>query len=185
MTRLTCIPLLLLAISLAIPMNTAAQSAQSPELEAQKEAMASVAFLVGEWRGSGWWDVGQGRIQIESSEVVESRLDGLALVIEGHHTSRMDTASEPVVVHHALAMMTYDPDADEYRFNTQVARGGTGMYSGYVEDGAFIWRMTAGGGQIRYTIQIDDEGRWHETGHFSNDGATWEQFFAMTLARVR
>jgi hypothetical protein len=39
------------------------------------------------------------------------------------------------------------------------------------------------GMRIRYTIRLDDKGRWFEIGERSTDGATWTKFFEMTLAR--
>jgi len=165
-------------------MTALAQPAPSPELGQQKEAMEAVQFLVGEWKGSGWIDMGQGRSEFVASEVVESRLNRLALLVEGRHIVEPNGSPNPIVVHHALAMLTYDPAAGMYRFNSQVARGGTGMYEGSVEDGAFIWRMEAGGGQVRYRIRLDEEGRWDEVGEYSADGANWSPFFGMTLEKI-
>ncbi len=146
--------------------------------------MEHVAFLVGDWTGEGWMDMRGQRASFRSSERVESRIDGLALLIEGTHTADIPGRSEPLVVHHALAMLTFDQDSDRYRFNTQVHSGGTGVYSGYFEDGAFVWEMTQGPSQVRYVIRLDDDGQWVETGERSADGQTWTQFFEMTLSRI-
>lgn len=146
--------------------------------------MKDVAFLVGEWEGEGWMEMGGRRTTFKSAESVESRLDGLALIVEGLHRAEIPGRPEPVVVHHALAMLTYDPEAEVYRFNTQVHRGGTGRYEGQIVDDAFVWGMSMRGAQIRYTIRIDDQGRWHELGERSEDRASWTPFFEMTLDRV-
>jgi hypothetical protein len=146
--------------------------------------MEHVAFLVGDWTGEGWMDMGERRASFRSSERVESRIDGLALVIEGTHTADIPGRADPLVVHHALAMLTFDPDSGRYRFNTQVHGGGSGVYQGHVENGAFVWEMTQGPSHVRYVIQLDDEGRWVETGERSSDGHTWTQFFEMTLSRT-
>lgn len=161
--------------------------AQNPQqaamLDAQRAAMSPLSFMVGEWEGEGWMDMGQGRNAFRSREVVESRLDGLTLIIEGTHHADIPGRTEPMLVHHAVAMITYDPSTQGYKFNSQVHAGGTGTFAGSYEDGAFIWGMQAGPMQMRYTIRLDDEGRWYEIGERSMDGVTWKQFFEMTLSK--
>lgn len=178
----TILQLSLIALLTAYAPTTRAQPAPNFYLEAQREAMESVAFLVGEWEGEGWMEMGGGQATFRSTESVESRLDGLALIIEGHHQTDVPGRAEPMVIHHAVAMLTYDSDAEIYRFNSQVHRGGTGRFEGRMVDDAFVWGMTMGGAQIRYTIRIDEEGRWHEIGERSTGDETWTQFFEMTLA---
>ena len=46
------------------------------------------------------------------------------------------------------------------------------------------WAMETPGGQIRYTITLNDAGQWFEIGEMSQDGETWRQIFEMTLDRV-
>lgn len=53
------------------------------------------------------------------------------------------------------------------------------------KDGAFVWGMETPMGKMRYTIRLDAQGRWHETGEGSRDGQAWTQFFEMTLTKAR
>ena len=44
-----------------------------------------------------------------------------------------------------------------------------------------VWRI---GSAVRYTINVDDAGTWHETGEYTRDqGRTWQQFIEMKLTR--
>jgi hypothetical protein len=152
--------------------------------EGDTHPMDQVSFLVGNWVGDGWMQMGPGgRQTFRGTETVESRLDGRVLIIEGvHESSDGEQAGEEV--HHALAVLSWDEAEGTFRFRSHLASGRSGDFTGRVEDGAFIWGMELPGRSIRYTIGIDDEGRWHEIGVTSTDGETWHQFFEMTLQRV-
>ncbi|MDX1644311.1 MAG: hypothetical protein R3244_08150, partial [Thermoanaerobaculia bacterium] len=53
-----------------------------------------------------------------------------------------------------------------------------------VRDDGFVWSQEIPVGMTRYTMQLDDRGRWVETGQISRDGGeTWHAFFGMTLTR--
>jgi hypothetical protein len=159
--------------------------ASSSTLAAQKEAMQKVAFLVGEWKGSGWMMMGPGRKEeFTSRESVESRLDGLVLIIEGVHESS-DPAKKGTIVHHALAELSWDAKQSAYRFRSHLATGDESDFPGKMVDGAFVWTFQAGpGGTMRYTIKEDAQGRWNEIGERSTDGQNWSQVFGMTLDKV-
>src|SRR5262249_44461105 len=161
-------------------------SAPASTLAAQKEAMQKVAFLVGEWKGNGWMLMGPGRREeFTSKETVESRLDGLVLIIEGVHESS-DPAKKGAVVHHALAELSWDAKQGAYRFRSHLATGEESDFPGKVVEGAFIWTFPAGpGGTMRYTIKPDAQGRWNEIGERSADGQSWSQVFGMTLDKVK
>lgn len=178
------------------------QSQAEPAAEAghaTPQAMAELAHWAGHWRGEGWIRMGPGEpVKIDSEEWVESRLDGAALVIEGLHrvqdsgaqdsgAQNSGTRADGRVVHHALALLTWDEAAETYRFRTHVAGRGPGDFTGRMEDGAFIWGGPMGGpagaGEMRYTIRLED-GTWHEVGDFTRDGETWNRFFEMTLTKV-
>ncbi len=49
----------------------------------------------------------------------------------------------------------------------------------------FVWGFETPRGMMRYTITLDAQGRWSESGERSADGQTWQPFFAMTLDRIK
>ena len=145
------------------------------------EAMQAIAFFEGSWEGEGWSRLGPGEPQpVRSTEVVESRLDGRVLIVEGLHFGK-DSGE---VVHHALATISWDSATGTYSFRSHLANGRSGDHEGELVDGKFIWGMEIPNrGQLRYTIQIDDD-RWSEVGEFSADGVEWHQILQMDLTRV-
>lgn len=170
--------LLVLAAACAVTSVTShAEPAAAPPGSA---AMAAVSFLVGNWEGSGWMRRGPGEPQrFQSLEIVESRLGGAILTIEGRHWD-----SDPnVFVHHAFAVLSPNAAADGYDFRSYLADGRGGMFQGRVAAGDFIWEMSPpDGSKIRYTIHVEGT-KWHEIGEMSRDGKTWMQFFQMDLER--
>lgn len=153
---------------------------------AHQEAIQEVDFMVGTWEGTGWMQMSPDRrATLNSKEIVEKKLDGTMLLIEGLHTTDVEGAPEPVVIHHAMAMLTYDPEAETYRFRSALASGRTGNFEGRAENGTFVWGFDDANGRIRYTITLNEAGEWFEIGEMSRDGgATWFQFFEMTLRRT-
>lgn len=179
-------PILLAAFLALLPGIAFGQRPPSPDLAQQREHMAQLRFLQGTWQGSGWmeWQPGQ-RSSFSGSEKVETRLDGLILIVEGQHTVRIPNEGTERVIHHALGVLSWDEAAGHYRFDTRLIDGYSAAGTGRMQDGKFVWSPGKSNGmETRYTIGLDDEGRWSEIGERSQDGKTWKQFFAMTLERV-
>lgn len=174
MLRLLC-PLYLLMLY-CVP----AGAQPPPGEESVLEAMGPLRELVGGWEGEGWVRRGEGEPhRFVSREVVESRLDGRVLIVEGIHRNE----DSDRVVHHALAMISWNPQADVYDFRTYVAGRGGGQFEGRLEGDAFVWGGPTGSGTMRYTLVIEGD-RWDEIGEFSRDGETWAKFFEMHLRRT-
>src|SRR5437868_9229556 len=84
-----------------------ALSAQPPA-SGQRAEMKKLDWLVGEWKGAGWIQMGpQGRKEFAITETVQGKLDGLVLLIEGQGKSKEDGST----VHTALALASYDERA--------------------------------------------------------------------------
>jgi len=146
--------------------------------------MDAIGLMVGEWAGEGWIAMGpEGPKRFTSAETVESRLDGLVLIIEGVHES-LEEANRGEIVHHAVAVLSWNDGEGVYDFRSHLATGRSGEFKGRFQDGAFVWGMEIPGRTLRYTITIDDTDRWSEVGESSTDGTTWRKFFEMTLRRV-
>lgn len=171
-----------LAALVALPAGVVrAQAETASRNEEIRGAMAALPDFEGRWKGGGWMRRGPEEPQhFLTEEIVESKLDGRILLIEGIHHSKEDPSKE---IFHAFAVLSYDPEEDVYRFRSHTSEGRGGDFEGRVESGAFIWGHEVPAGQIRYTIRIDGD-RWREVGAFSSDGETWNQFFAMEVERV-
>ena len=141
-----------LLVALSAPASHPAES-QEPEAgetssaEEVRQAMAALPDFEGRWKGEGWIRRGpQEPHPFLSEEIVETRLDGQILLIEGIHHSKEDPSRK---VLHAFAVLSYDPEADRYRFRSHTAEGRGGDFKGRLEDGAFIWGHEVPAGQIR------------------------------------
>lgn len=157
------------------------QKANAQTAKVSKEEMKKLSGWVGEWKGEGW-QMDQQTWQEQPFTVVEkveSRLDGLALIIEGKGMRGTNLG------HHALAMIYYNADKGHYDFNSIVTLGQSALAKGEFNDkGEFIWGFEIPQGQIKYTIKIDGD-TWIESGAFSMDGDTWYPTMEMKLTRVK
>lgn len=156
--------------------------AQAPAPSAEtKEAMAKLSFLVGRWSGDATFQMGPQASELTQTETVESRLDGLVLVVEGVGTGKADGK----VHHHAVATISWDATAKNYRVVAIRADGNSVVTTGSIlEDGAFQWGFAMGNMTVRYTIRHAEGDEWHETGEVSMDGTTWRKMIDMRLKRV-
>ena len=175
------IPILALSLLLA----AAPAAAQAPDHSAAAaEAMQRLAFLHGTWRGEGVTMMGPG--QRESAAVLETarpRLDGAVLLVEGLGWKGTQGAADYQVVHQALGVVSYDERRGGWAMRAY--RGGGWVDADVtVGDGEMVWAFDQpGAGRIRYTIRMDEQGRWHEVGDRSPDGQRWHRFFEMRLTR--
>ena len=152
----------------------------------QVEAMERLAFMVGEWKGEGWMQSGPDqRNTSRVTEKMESKAGGMVMAIEG--IGKANVNGEEKIVHNAFAVISYDAQNEAYMMRSFLSNGQYVDADIVVEDEKLIWGFEVNqGGKIRYTATLTKEDVWHEIGEFSRDqGATWFQFFEMTLHRVK
>ena len=161
------------------PLLAQAQVDPAPAIEAVTQA----AFLEGSWAGEGWIQMGQGpKEEFTQTETVTLMLDGAVMLIEGiGHSTGEESARK---VHHALALISFDPVNETLIFSSFVAGRPRLDLIPEVAPNTFRWRFSpSSGGEIRYSIVIED-GVWHEVGEFSRDGESWFHFFEMHLKKL-
>jgi hypothetical protein len=174
-------------VLLAVCLSCVVAAPLAAQLPPVPAAMERLDFLLGEWEGSGWMEYAPGqRGEFRGTERVERRMGGRLVVVEGSFTAWLgpDLGDRPV--HQAIGILSWDAAAERYAFRTYTAheRGGDASCV-EISDGRMVWGYDDPGfGQVRFTVAITPDGRWHEVGHVSPDGgATWRQFFEMTLVR--
>ncbi len=146
-----------------------------------KAEMEKLSGWVGEWKGEGWQMDQQTRQRVSFlvEEHVESKLDGLALVVEGKGTA------DGKLGHNAMAMIYFNTDKGHYEFHSLIMDGMATLAKGeFNEKGEFIWGFEVPGGEVRFTIKIDGD-TWTESGAFSMDGNTWYPTMEMKLSRIK
>ncbi len=172
--------LLLLSI---LPVITA--TAQTHPTSAPPE-MKKLDFLVGQWKGEGWMELRPGQRQTATvNESVQRKVEGTVLLIEGLGTTRMPGKPEEVPIHKAFAIVDYDVTAKLFRLRAYRAGSGAIDTEPKVGDNSLVWGFRdARGGEVRFTIRLNEKGQWYEIGEYSSDGKTWRKFLEMTLTRM-
>src|SRR5690349_11801267 len=153
---------------------------------ATADSMRPLAWLVGEWEGTGWMARGAERFTFAQRETVRMSAGGGVLVIDGNGTST-DKGHEGAIIHQAFATIVWVPDSSSYRMRSYRAGGGEGADRPTVADGRIVWGLAAPGGRVRFTIERTSAGEWHEVGDFVRAGepadAKGARFFEMTLRK--
>src|SRR5262245_46724689 len=149
--------------------------------DAQRGEMKKLDWLVGSWKGTGWILMGpQGRKEFTQTETIQSKLDGLVLVIEGRGKSKDDGST----VHTALAFVSYDDRAKTFRWRGFTAEGRQTDTEAKVGTNTLEWGLQIPQrGRMRYTIKLNEKGEWFEVGEMMQEGQIWQKFFEMTLQR--
>lgn len=172
---------LLLLITLSVPL-----AAQTSPVAARLSEMKKLDYMVGQWKGTGWIEGRGGRQTFHGTETVQSKLNGLALLVEGKFKGKEPGKEEEIVVHETLAVLTYDEKVPRYRFSTYLATGSTGDHDLKLIEGGWQWGIKYPGGNVRFTMKLTGKGEWFEVGEMSQDeGKSWRKFFEMMLQKVK
>jgi hypothetical protein len=158
-----------------------------PSERVAKEKMQQFAHWVGHWQGEGSMQMGPGPAKKTTvDETLEFKLDGTVLLVEGIGKASDPQTEQASVVHHALAILSFDQTTNEYKFNTYLKDGrSTQAWMNVISENNYQWGFDAPNGKIRYTITINSsKDKWNEVGEFSNDkGSSWMKFFEMNLKK--
>lgn len=170
------IVLFFLALIAALP-----TTGQRPDhSDACRKAMAQLAFLAGDWEGTATMMRPNGALQVNQTEHVEWKLNGIVLSIEG--TGKMMNGETGF---QAFAVLNFDPMDQQYKMRSFVKEGySTQAYFKILSPNNFEWGFDVPTGKTRYHIVLDEAARtWHETGEYSADGQTWMKFIEINLVK--
>lgn len=152
--------------------------AQPAGTAAQREAVAALDFLDGEWRGEAVIIGPGGREVLTQTERVGSMLGGSVKVIEGR-----GYAADGSTQFNAMAVISWDAAEGRYRFRSW-ANGYTGDYPFERTEDGFRWSVPAGpNARIDYVATVRD-GVWHEVGSYVADGQPARPVIDMRLSRI-
>ena len=152
------------------------------------DEMKKLDFLIGEWKGEAWMQMGPGqRERVLQTERVQPKLGGQVLLVEGLGKRRLEDGTAGEIVHDAMAVISWSEEKKTYRFATWVAGRPDGETTlDLTGPNTAVWAMDTPRGRMKYTIRLTEKGEWNEVGEFSrDDGATWMKFFEMTLQKVK
>lgn len=167
----------ILCVLLAAALCAQAPPQATPEHLA---AMKKLSFLVGEWRGDAWTQMGPEKHTSTGTEIVQFKLNDTSITVDG---AFKDAAGQSV--HNAFGVFSYNPRTSSYRFHAFTGNGQMVEAKVEMKDSGLDWSFEpAPGIAIRYQLRISDKGQWVEKGEMTREGAT-RQFFEMRLEKVK
>ena len=110
-TRLLVLPLAAFAIAAAVLTPAQARQQDPAGSQAQRDAMARLAFMDGEWRGTAVINSPEGRTTLTQTERVGTHLGGSIRVVEGR-----GYAADGATRFNAFAIIGWDERAQAYTF---------------------------------------------------------------------
>lgn len=159
-----------------------------PTANIAKEKMKLFGSWEGRWQGEGSIQMGPGPAKKTTvDETLQYKLDGTLMLIEGIGKSIDPETKQSLIVHHAMAILSFDQPSSQYKFNTYLKDGrSTPAILKVIEENKFEWGFDSPNGKIKYIITIDPvKNTWNEIGEFSNDnGTSWLKFFEMNLTKI-
>ena len=145
---------------------------------AQREAMASLAFMDGVWRGPASTTLASGdKHDITQTERIGPLLGGTVKVIEGRGYD-----PDGKTTFNALGIISYDVAKKAYSMRSY-ALGYAGDFPVTLTADGFGWEIPAGPVTIRYRAVVKD-GTWTEVGDRIAPGKDPVRFFEMRLTRI-
>ena len=148
----------LLAVVMAAALQ---QPPRTPDVNAQRQAMKKLAFLVGQWAGEGRMLQASGEwVEFNQTERVEYKLDGLLLVIEGVGRAKSD--GQPML--RAYGITSYDDATGKYHM--RAFNDGRWLETDIelaADNKAMMWGFTVGDIRTNSTMRLTDAGEWTES----------------------
>ena len=153
---------------------------QAQDISKIQAAIDKLSVLEGQWKGTGWVQMQGIRTDFVQTEKVERRLNGTTLLIEGKGYENDSLAFN------AMAMASFNPETDKYRFNSYLADGKYTEAEGWFDEtGIFHWQFEVPGGTVRYSFTVTDE-QWIEKGAYQPKTITeWYPFMQMELTKLK
>ena len=146
--------------------------------KAQREAMAPLAFLDGQWRGEAWTMLPTGQKHgVVQTERVGPFLGGSVKVVEGRGYDPDGT-----VAFNAFGVISFDPAGKTYTLHSY-AEGSVGDFPFTPHADGFTWEIAAGPMTMRFSGVVKD-GKWHEVGERLVANREPVRFFQMDLERI-
>lgn len=195
-TRAALLVCLVLLLLVSTPIPGRAQTAPAPPRGASQaapqasgggvqsaEAMKQLDFLIGEWEGTGWIQMGRERATFRQQETVRKAAGGTVIVIDGLGRS-LDPAQADRIVHQAFAVASFDASRQTFHWRAFRADGNEIDATPDVSADKLVWGFTPPNGPaVKFTITKTAAGEWFEIGEISMKPGESMKFFEMTLKK--
>jgi hypothetical protein len=159
------------------------QPPRAPDVNAQRQAMKKLGFLIGEWAGEGRMLRASGEwIEFNQTEHAEYKLDGLLLVIEG--VGRAKTDGQPLLQAYGIA--SYDDATHTYYM--RAFNDGRWLETDTVlaDNGKELtWGFTVGDIRTKSILRLTNAGEWTESHEITMGTQPPKKFMELTVKQVR
>jgi hypothetical protein len=161
----------------------AQQPLPSPDVNAQRQAMKKLGFLIGEWAGQGRMLRPSGEwIEFNQTERAEYKLDGLLLVIEGVGRAKSD--GRPLLQAYGIA--SYEDATGTCRMRAFNEGRWLETDTVLADNGRELtWGFTVGDIRTKSTLRLTDAGEWTESHEVTMGTQPPRKFMDLTVKRVR
>src|SRR3974390_697871 len=159
------------------------QPPSAPDVNAQRQAMKKLGFLVGQWAGEGRMLRASGEwIEFNQVARAESKLDGLLLVIEGIGRAKND--GQPLLQAYGIA--SYDDATGTYHM--RAFNSGRWLETDIVlaDNGKELtWGFTVDDIRTKSNLRITDAGAWTESHEITMGTQPPKKFMELAVKQVR
>lgn len=155
---------------------------------AQREAMAPLSVMHGQWLGQGERYLPDGgRYRFTQTLEIRPESDGLITTIAGQSLRHMTELDDRLTLKPgsgSFAVVMFDESKKDYLFRSFGFGTLVEARAEFVRDRVFRW-VVAGPTMLRFTIDLTEDGVWEELGERSVDGGeTWVATNRLTAYRV-
>jgi hypothetical protein len=154
----------------------AAQTADPAALQAERDALAKLGWMDGNWRGEAVTGSGPAAHHVTQTERIGPLLGGTVKLLEGKGFN-----ADGSVGFNAFGVVSYDPASKRYTLHSY-AQGHAGDFVLTPTATGYVWEIPLGPMTIRYTATLHD-GTWTEVGDQLVAGQPPRRFFEMNLRR--
>lgn len=160
--------------------------AQAQQYSPDVDVADSLSFMLGQWEGRGWIKMGgPQKSYFDQTEVVSSKVSGSALLVEGLGLVKDTATTIERKVHDALGMIYYDNESKSFKIMAlSSAAAPKNAVFNMVEPYVLQWTFDSGrGGEVRFTEDFSDEGKWIMDGEYSMGPGNWFNFMHVELKK--
>jgi hypothetical protein len=147
------------------------------------EKLHVLAFLVGEWKGTGWY-IDQ---KAEVLQTWKVKLDSNGAVLRMKESKSLRDGPIPAMSLNMFEeiLVSFDDGAKLYRMQSESDKThGNPFEVKEVNHKSFQWVVHKQQSSFRFTVQLTGDGKWHETNEFLDiDG--WRLIGETTLKKVK
>jgi hypothetical protein len=160
-----------------------AQLPRVPDLEAQREAMKKLGFLVGKWAGEACLLRGPAEsVELLQTEEAQYKLDGLIVLIEG--VGRTKSGGQPLL--QAFGIISYEDESRTYRLRAFNDGRFLETQMKLLEEGkGMSWGFALGEIRTNSVLRINERGEWTELAEISIGSQPPKKLLELTVRLQR